>query len=181
MFESCAVTSVWVRTLLCFEMARTLEPQLPTRVTTVCMFAPLHFTDDNPTSALRATFRKLTRVFANAHTPPGTRYLKTITTCKHAVAYNLENYNVVNGGIGSRAMRQNFNAIVTEQDMADTFLPAFRACVTDGAGAAIMCSYNAVNGVASCANADIQESVLRAEYVAATRARQPTVCNSDHH
>ena len=41
-------------------------------------------------------------------------------------------------------MRQKFNAIVTDQDMADTYLPPFRGCVAEAKGAAIMCSYNAV-------------------------------------
>ena len=57
-------------------------------------------------------------------------------------AYNIENYNQKN--LGASAMRQKFNAIVTDQDMADTFLPPFRGCVAEAKGAAIMCSYNAV-------------------------------------
>lgn len=90
-----------------------------------------------------------------------TQYYKTITTCKHFAAYDIENYNQVN--LGSKAMRQNFNAIVSQQDLADTFFPAFKACVGDGRGAAVMCSYNAVNGQASCGNRFLQETVLRGQ------------------
>lgn len=45
-------------------------------------------------------------------------HLKTITTCKHFAAYNVENYNQPN--LGQTAMRQKFNALVSDQDMADT-------------------------------------------------------------
>eukprot|EP00041_Stephanoeca_diplocostata_P007905 m.113522 g.113522 ORF g.113522 m.113522 type:complete len:800 (+) comp17087_c0_seq5:262-2661(+) len=91
-----------------------------------------------------------------------TKYYKTITTCKHFAAYDIENYNQANLS-GSTAMRQNFNAIVSAQDLADTFFPAFKACVSDGRGAAVMCSYNAVNGQASCGNRFLQETVLRGQ------------------
>eukprot|EP00040_Diaphanoeca_grandis_P022702 m.122523 g.122523 ORF g.122523 m.122523 type:complete len:819 (+) comp28928_c0_seq1:2-2458(+) len=91
------------------------------------------------------------------------KYLKTVTTCKHYAGYNLENYNAPQGAHGV-ADRQHFNAIITEQDMADTYLPAFRSCVREGAGASIMCSYNAVNGKASCGNFEIQETILRGQF-----------------
>ena len=77
-------------------------------------------------------------------------------------AYDIENYNQKD--LGASAMRQKFNAIVTAQDMADTYLPPFRGCVVEAKGAAIMCSYNAVNGVASCGNAKIQNEILRGQF-----------------
>ena len=36
--------------------------------------------------------------------------------------------------------------------MADTYLPAFRKAVKDGKAAGMMCSYNAINGVPTCAS-----------------------------
>lgn len=57
-------------------------------------------------------------------------------------------------------MRQSFNAIVTRQDLADTYLPPFEACVAADVSA-VMCSYNAVNGVPSCGSEYLQETVLR--------------------
>ena len=61
-------------------------------------------------------------------------FAKTLTTCKHFAAYDLENYAPLNGTV----YRQYFNAIVTDQDMADTFLPPFRDCIVEGRGAAVM-------------------------------------------
>ena len=43
-------------------------------------------------------------------------------------------------------MRFYFDAQVTAQDMEDTYLPAFKAGVTEGHAAGVMCSYNQVNG-----------------------------------
>merc|ERR1719460_2521827 len=72
----------------------------------------------------------------------GNRYLKTFTTCKHFAAFN--------SGFNLRTSQDSgFNALVTDQDMADTYLPPFRACVTRARGASVMCSYNAINGVPS--------------------------------
>ena len=70
------------------------------------------------------------------------KWLKTVATCKHFAAYNIENYN--DATLGATAMRQKFNALVTPQDLADTFLPPFRACVSSkgqggAAAAAVMC------------------------------------------
>ena len=40
-------------------------------------------------------------------------------------------------------------------------MPSFQACVEDGQVSGIMCSYNAVNGVPSCANDWLLQTVLR--------------------
>ena len=45
-----------------------------------------------------------------------------------------------------------------------TYFPAFEACVREGRGASIMCSYNAVNGVPSCANDLFQNQVVRDQW-----------------
>ena len=45
-----------------------------------------------------------------------------------------------------------------------TYFPAFEACVREGRVASIMCSYNAVNGVPSCANDLFQNQVLRDQW-----------------
>lgn len=51
-------------------------------------------------------------------------------------AYSLEDWHGVD--------RHHFNAVVTQQDLNDTYLPAWQACVEDGHASAIMCSYNEV-------------------------------------
>jgi len=79
-------------------------------------------------------------------------HLKTIVTLKHWDAYSLED--------SDGFTRNNFNAVVSNFALQDTFWPAFRASVVDGGAKGVMCSYNAVNGKPTCAN-DFLASVLR--------------------
>ncbi|GLT46878.1 hypothetical protein SLA2020_206070 [Shorea laevis] len=71
--------------------------------------------------------------------------------CKHYIAYDLEKWK--------NFSRYNFNAVVTEQDMADTYEPPFHSCIQQGKASCLMCSYNAVNGVPACARADLLQKV----------------------
>lgn len=57
--------------------------------------------------------------------------------------------------------RYSFNAIVSAQDEAETYLPAFQSCVQRGKASSLMCSYNAVNGVPSCANYNSMTTIAR--------------------
>lgn len=47
--------------------------------------------------------------------------------------------------------------------MQDTYLPGFESCISPsaGGGSGIMCSYNAVNGVPSCANTELLKDYAR--------------------
>ena len=81
------------------------------------------------------------------------KHVKASSCCKHYYAYDLENW----GGVD----RHHFNAIINQQDEADTYLPAFHSCVMNGKVTALMCSYNAVNGVPSCANERIMNGFAR--------------------
>ncbi|CAH8281556.1 unnamed protein product [Eruca vesicaria subsp. sativa] len=67
--------------------------------------------------------------------------------CKHFTAYDLEKWG--------NFSRYDFNAVVTEQDMEDTYQPPFESCIRDGKASCLMCSYNAVNGVPACAREDL--------------------------
>ena len=60
-----------------------------------------------------------------------TTYLKTSSTLKHFAVYSQET-----GRTGEAA-------VVTAQDMTDTYLPAFEAGIVHGKASGIMCSYNA--------------------------------------
>jgi beta-D-xylosidase 4 len=60
------------------------------------------------------------------------RYLKVAAVCKHYAAYDLEKWNGTN--------RLQFNAIVSDQDLLETYLPPFETCVRDAKAASIMCS-----------------------------------------
>ena len=55
-------------------------------------------------------------------------------------------------------------ALVCTHPIFQTYFPAFEACVREGRGASIMCSYNAVNGVPSCANDLFQNQVVRDQW-----------------
>ncbi|XP_044460895.1 beta-D-xylosidase 4-like isoform X1 [Mangifera indica] len=82
--------------------------------------------------------------------------LKVAACCKHYTAYDLDNWKGIN--------RYHFNAVVTKQDMEDTFQPPFKSCVTDGKVASVMCSYNQVNGKPTCADPDLLAGVIRGQW-----------------
>uniref|UniRef100_A0A2P2JCZ8 Uncharacterized protein MANES_13G104300 n=3 Tax=Rhizophora mucronata TaxID=61149 RepID=A0A2P2JCZ8_RHIMU len=67
--------------------------------------------------------------------------------CKHVTAYDLEKWG--------NFSRYSFNAVVTEQDLEDSYQPPFRSCVRQGKASCLMCSYNQVNGVPACAREDL--------------------------
>ncbi len=77
-------------------------------------------------------------------------YLRVISTPKH--------FAVHSGPEPSRHIR---NVEVSNHDMEDTYLPAFRAAVVDGKAGSIMCAYNRVNGEPACANSFLLEHSLR--------------------
>ena len=81
------------------------------------------------------------------------RYIKASSCCKHFYGYDLENW----GGVD----RHHFNAKISKQDEADTYFPAFHSCVRNANVSGLMCSYNAVNGVPSCANTRIMKDIAR--------------------
>lgn len=80
-------------------------------------------------------------------------YLKISANCKHFAAYDLENWHGV--------IRHQFNAIVDFHDLSEFYLPGFQTCVRDAKVASVMCSYNAVNGIPSCANEYLLQTTLR--------------------
>lgn len=83
-------------------------------------------------------------------------HLKASACCKHFAGYSLENWEDTN--------RHIFDAIITEQDLADTYYPAFMSCASRGKASGVMCSYNAINGVPSCASKHLLTDLLREEW-----------------
>ncbi|TMW99366.1 hypothetical protein EJD97_002668 [Solanum chilense] len=71
--------------------------------------------------------------------------------CKHFTAYDLEKWG--------NATRYSFNAVVTRQDMEDTFQAPFRSCIQQAKASCLMCSYNSVNGVPACADKVLLDKV----------------------
>lgn len=79
--------------------------------------------------------------------------IKASACCKHYAAYSMED--------SDGQSRHNTNAVVTQQDLKDTYFPAFMSCANRGNASGIMCSYNAVNGVPSCASPELLTTNLR--------------------
>lgn len=50
---------------------------------------------------------------------------------------------------------------MSKQDLEDTFNVPFRACVEQGKVASVMCSYNQVNGVPTCADPNLLSGTIR--------------------
>jgi beta-glucosidase len=80
-------------------------------------------------------------------------YLKTVATPKHYAVHS-----------GPEPERHAFDARVSEQDLVDTYLPAFRTAVVEGKAESVMCAYNAVNGSPACASADLLQRRLRDDW-----------------
>lgn len=81
------------------------------------------------------------------------KYKKVVSTCKHFAGYDVESWN------GN--YRYQFDAAISSQDMVEYYLPPFQACARDAKVGAFMCSYNAVNGVPTCADSWLLNDVLR--------------------
>lgn len=79
--------------------------------------------------------------------------LKVAATCKHFVAYDLESWHGV--------LRYEFDAQVSTQDLSEYYMQPFQTCARDAKVASVMCSYNALNGVPTCADPYILQDVLR--------------------
>lgn len=83
-------------------------------------------------------------------------HLKNSACCKHFAAYSIENWKGHD--------RMEFNAVISQRDLQETYLPAFKSCVTEGGVSSLMCSYNAVNGMPSCVNDELMHDLARTEW-----------------
>ncbi|XP_058076928.1 probable beta-D-xylosidase 2 [Magnolia sinica] len=79
--------------------------------------------------------------------------LKVAACCKHYTAYDLDNWKGTD--------RFHFNAKVSKQDLEDTYDVPFKACVEEGKVASVMCSYNQVNGIPTCADGRLLRNTIR--------------------
>ena len=80
------------------------------------------------------------------------KYLKTAAAAKHYAVHS-----------GPEKLRHEFNAVASQKDMWETYLPAFKALV-DADVETIMCAYNATNGEPCCANKYLLQEVLRDQW-----------------
>lgn len=65
---------------------------------------------------------------------------------------------------GPEQGRHSFNAVASEKDMRETYLPAFEASVKEARVEAVMGAYNAVNGVPACCSSYLLKDILRDEW-----------------
>jgi beta-glucosidase len=65
---------------------------------------------------------------------------------------------------GPEAVRLQFNATVGEQDLWETYLPAFRACIEEAGALSIMSAYNAINGIPCSVNRRFLVEILREKW-----------------
>lgn len=80
-------------------------------------------------------------------------YLKAAACAKHFAVHS-----------GPESLRHAFDAVVTKQDMRETYLPAFQACVQEGHVETIMGAYNRTNGVPCCGSHELLIDILRKEW-----------------
>ena len=81
------------------------------------------------------------------------KYFKTIATSKHYAVHS-----------GPESTRHTANIQPSLHDIEDTYLPAFRATITEAKAASVMCAYNALNGQPACANTFLLEDRLRKDW-----------------
>ncbi len=81
------------------------------------------------------------------------KYLELVSTPKHYAVHS-----------GPEPLRHGFNVDVSEHDLEDTYLPAFRATIIEGHADSIMCAYNAIDGAPACANTMLLEKHLREDW-----------------
>ena len=78
--------------------------------------------------------------------------MKTSACAKHFAVHS-----------GPEAVRHRFNAIASPKDMAETYLPAFKALVCEADVEAVMGAYNRTNGEPCCASSSLMK-LLREEW-----------------
>ena len=80
-------------------------------------------------------------------------YYKVISTPKHFAVHS-----------GPEPTRHTANVDVSKHDEIDTYLPAFRATVTEAKAGSVMCAYNSINGQPACANEFLLQDQLRGKW-----------------
>jgi beta-glucosidase len=72
------------------------------------------------------------------------KYFKVVATAKHFAVHS-----------GPEPLRHEFDARVSERDLQETYLPAFRTLVVDGGVYSVMGAYNRFRGEAACASSEL--------------------------
>ena len=80
-------------------------------------------------------------------------HMKTAACAKHYAVHS-----------GPEALRHHFDAVVSQKELWETYLPAFEACVKEGQVEAVMGAYNRTNGEPCCAHSYLMDEVLRGKW-----------------
>ncbi len=78
------------------------------------------------------------------------RYFKTHACAKHYAVHSGPEWN-----------RHSYNAVVSNRDLWETYLPAFQALVQEGNVQEVMCAYNAFEGQPCCGSDRLMMDILR--------------------
>lgn len=81
------------------------------------------------------------------------KYLKTVATAKHYAVHS-----------GPEFTRHTDNIFVNDQDLYDTYLPAFKAAIRDANVQSVMCAYNRFRDKPCCGNDILLNNILRTRY-----------------
>ncbi|MDO4277140.1 MAG: glycoside hydrolase family 3 C-terminal domain-containing protein [Eubacteriales bacterium] len=81
------------------------------------------------------------------------QYMKAAACAKHFAVHS-----------GPEGERHSFNAVASKQDMYETYLPAFKACVQEAKVEAVMGAYNRTNGEPCCGSKTLLKDILREEW-----------------
>ena len=81
------------------------------------------------------------------------KYLRAIATPKHYAVHS-----------GPESTRHEANVDPTEHDLWDTYLPAFRATITEGHADSIMCAYNRIDKAPACGSQMLLGDILRGDW-----------------
>ncbi len=77
-------------------------------------------------------------------------HLRAVATSKHFAVHS-----------GPESLRHGFNVDPSNRDLEETYLPAFRATVTEGHVASVMCAYNSIDEWPACTNKMLLKEHLR--------------------
>jgi beta-glucosidase len=77
-------------------------------------------------------------------------HLRAVATSKHFAVHS-----------GPEPMRHGFNVDPSPRDLEETYLPAFRATVTEGHVQSVMCAYNSIDEWPACTNKMLLKDHLR--------------------
>jgi beta-glucosidase len=81
------------------------------------------------------------------------QYFKVIATPKHYAVHS-----------GPEPERHRFDAVTTQRDLYDTYLPAFEACIKEAQAYSIMCAYNRYMGEPCCSHDTLLRKILREDW-----------------